>query len=105
MHRKILSYCLPVSHRTQAVQARLLENTSPSADVLFIVSSDKRNCWKDIGSTSLNKAKREPTSVKHKTLPVQRQDVRTTFDSIMEVDAFSYSAGRHTGEKAHGCAF
>ena len=44
-------------------------------------------------------------SVKHKILPVQRQDAQTTFDSIMEVGAFSYSARRHSGEKVQGCTF
>ena len=43
--------------------------------------------------------------VKHKISPVQRQDARTPFDSIMEVGAFSYSARRHSGEKVQGCTF
>ena len=40
-----------------------------------------------------------------KILLVQRQDARTAFDSIMEVGAFSYSAGRRPGKKVHGCTF
>ena len=43
--------------------------------------------------------------VKLKILPVQRQEARITFDSIMEVGAFSYSVGRLTGEKVHGGTF